>query len=76
MNLTFSNDNSDQLRRSAEMTWNAYRWTCIVLDFVSVPICFAALVLIVCVRQRSDMVLISIPLLFMLSCAFEFVQMF
>ena len=76
MNSTSSNDTSDKFRRGAEMSWNTYRWTCITLDFVSVPICFAALVVIICVRKRSDMVLISIPLLFMLSCAFEFVQMF
>ena len=76
MNVTFTDENSDQLRQSAELTWNIYRWTCVTLDFVAVPVCFVCLSVIVCVRKRSDVVLISIPLLFMLSCAFEFVQMF
>ena len=76
MNATYTNDTSDDLQQVADLTWNAYRWTCITLDFVSVPLCFVALSVVVFVRRRSDIVLISIPLLFMVSCAFEFVQMF
>ena len=76
MNAAFEDETSDQLRQSAELTWNIYRWTCITLDFVAVPICFVCLCIIIFVRKRSDVVLISIPLLFMLSCGFEFVQMF
>ena len=69
-------DYSEKLQKNAELSWEIYRWTCIVFDLVTVPICFISLCTIVCIRKRRDVVIISIPLLFMLSSTFEFLSMF
>ena len=64
-------DGSEHLQNKAELTWEIYRWTSITLDLVTIPICFVSLCIVICLRKRSDAVLISIPILFMTSCTFE-----
>ena len=65
---------SETWQKEAEFTWNMYCWSCIIGDSISIVFCLVVLIIISCVRKRTEVTLTLIPALLLVSNIVDMVR--
>ena len=55
-------------QNNADFTWTMYRWSCIITSMMCAPVCFIVFIIIFCVRRRTEIPLLLIPIFFLAMC--------